>query len=281
MSVHEQLISRGHEEPIRAKVSDPRVWASRRRRRTASWHDADTDRAPGWPTQALQFSALARNTIVSTGAPDAFASPPTSASSAPEWQLCRELHDGLGPTLAGLALGLGTAEALAAGQPNLHALLGRLTAEAERAVADLRRTVYGLRSRALDELGLAGALRDQAERLRCQVPTLAISLDVPIKGLAGLAPAVEMACYRIVTEALANIVRHADATRCAVRFRLGRGIRMDVRDNGSGLPTDWRAGVGIVSMREHARELGGELLIGPNRPHGTRVAARLPLQEQP
>jgi len=56
---------------------------------------------------------------------------------------------------------------------------------------------------------------------------------------------------------------------------------VDVRDNGAGLPSHWRAGVGIASMRERASELGGELVIGPSRPQGTRVAARLPVREQP
>jgi two-component system NarL family sensor kinase len=196
-------------------------------------------------------------------------------------RLCRELHDGLGPTLAGLALSLGTAQALSAGQPDLHELLGRLTAETQRAVTDLRRIVYGLRPSALDELGLVGALRDQAGRFRCQAPTLAISLDAPVKGLADLPPVVEMACYRIVTEALANVARHAYATRCAVRIHLDHGMHVDVRDNGVGLPAHWRAGVGIASMRERASELGGELVIEPSRPHGTRVAARLPVREQP
>lgn len=196
-------------------------------------------------------------------------------------RLCHELHDGLGPILAGLVLGLGTAQALSDGQPDLHELLGRLTTETQRAVTDLRRIVYGLRPSALDELGLAEALRDQAERFRCQAPTLAISLDAPIKGLAGLPPVVEMACYRIVTEALANVARHANATRCAVRIHMYQGIHVDVRDNGVGLPAHWRAGVGIASMRERASELGGELVIEPGRPHGTRVAARLPVPEQP
>ena len=281
MSVHEQLIRTGHEKPIRATVSDSWVRASWRRRRTASWHVADTDRASGWSTQVPPFLVLSSHAFEPTGAPDASALPPGSASSASEWRLCRELHDGLGPTLAGLALGLGTAQALSAAQPGLHELLGRLAAEAERAVADLRRVVYGLRPPVLNELGLAGALSDQAERLRSQTPTLAISLDASNNSLAGLAPAVEMACYRIVTEALANVARHAHATWCAVRIRVRHVMQVDVRDNGSGPPADWRAGVGIASMREHARELGGELVIEPNRPRGTRVVARLPLRAQP
>ena len=338
MSVHEQLSRARHQEPLRAIDRDRRVWASRRRSSYISRRNADTDRAPGWFTQALWSWVRSSHPCVPTGArPDAFAFPRTSAPPA-SWRrpasrraageqpgpydvrpaggsawhlglsvhevtlrpapndrpagllntreqetrrLCHELHDGLGPTLAGLALSLGTAQALSAGQPDLHELLGRLTAETQRAVSDLRRIVYGLRPSALDELGLAGALRDQADRFQRQAPALAISLDAPIKGLGGLPPVVEMACYRIVTEALANVARHAHATRCAVRFRLDHRVHVDVRDNGTGLPAHWRAGVGIASMRERVSELGGELVIEPRRPHGTRVAARLPVRAQP
>jgi signal transduction histidine kinase len=190
--------------------------------------------------------------------------------------LRRELHDGLGPTLAGLTLGLDTAWALSAGQPDLQRLLGRLVAETQRAVTDLQRIVYGLWPPALEEFGLAGSLREEVGRLRCAAPALAVSLDVPHDGLTGLPAAAEVACYRIVTEALTNAARHAHATRCSVRIRLGHGMRIDVRDNGVGLPAGWRAGAGIASMRERAAELGGELVIGSCRPRGTRITAFLP-----
>ena len=339
MSVHAQLIRARHQEPTRATVRDRRVRASRRRSLEVSRQDADTDRAPGWFTQAMWFWVRSRHPCVATGTQAvALAFPHTSAAPpASGWRLAgkratdeqpgpydvrpragstrhlglsahavaprpapnaslaslvitreqerrrlrRELHDGLGQTLVGLALSLDTARALSAGQPVLHELLGRLTAETQRAVTDMRRIVYGLRPPALDELGLAGALRDQAERFRCQAPTLAISLDAPTKGLADLPPVVEMACYRIVTEALVNVARHAHATRCAVRIHLDHGIHVDVRDNGAGLPAHWRAGVGIASMRERVSELGGELVIEPGRPRGTRVAAHLPVWDQP
>jgi two-component system NarL family sensor kinase len=196
-------------------------------------------------------------------------------------RLCRELHDGLGPTLAGLTLGLGTAHALAAGQPDLQQLLGRLTEETQRAVAEVRRIVYGLRPPALDGLGLAGSLREEVGRLQCEAPALAVSLTVPRDGLVGLPAAVEMACYRIVAEALANVARHARATTCLVRIYLDHAMCVDVRDNGVGLAEGWRAGVGIASMRERAAELGGELVIEPTLPRGTRIAARLPVWEQP
>jgi signal transduction histidine kinase len=151
-------------------------------------------------------------------------------------------------------------------------------------VTDVRRIVYGLRPPALDELGLAGSLREEVGRLRLEAPALAVTLDAPGDGLADLPAAVEVACYRIVTEALTNVARHAHATRCWVRIQLDQlahGLEVNVRDDGVGLPEGWRAGVGIASMRERVTELGGDLVIEPCLPHGTTITARLPTQEQP
>jgi len=196
-------------------------------------------------------------------------------------RLRRDLHDGLGPTLAGLTLGLDTARARAEGQPELQELLGRLKAETQRAVTDVRRIVYGLRPPALDEFGLVGSLREEVGRLRHEAPALTVTLDAPDEGLADLPAAVEVACYRIVTEALTNVTRHAHATRCSVQINLDHGLDVDVRDDGVGLPEGWRTGVGIASMRERVTELGGKLAIEPCLPHGTRITACLPIQEQP
>ena len=191
-------------------------------------------------------------------------------------RLRRDLHDGLGATLAGLTLGLDTARARAAGQAGLQTLLDRLKTETQRAVTDVRRIVYGLRPPALDELGLAGSLREEIGRLQSAAPSLTVTLDVPSDGLADLPAAVEVACYRIVTEALTNVARHAHATRCSVRIQLDHAVRVAVRDDGVGMAEGWRAGVGIASMRERVAELGGDLVIEPSVPHGTTVTARLP-----
>ena len=196
-------------------------------------------------------------------------------------RLRRDLHDGLGPTLAGLTLGLDTAQALSPGQPDLRELLDRLKAETQRAVTDVRRIVYGLRPPALDELGLAGSLREEIGRLQYQTPALAVSLDVSGDGLADLPAAVEVACYRIVTEALTNITKHARARRCSVRLQLDHCLAVEVCDDGVGLADGWRAGVGIASIRERVVELGGDLMIAPAVPHGTRIAARLPVRGRP
>ena len=194
-------------------------------------------------------------------------------------RLRRDLHDGLGPTLAGLTLGLDTARARSAGQPELQELLGKLKAETQRAVTDVRRIVYGLRPPALDEFGLVGSLREEVGRLQYEAPALAVTLDAPGDGLADLPAAVEVACYRIVTEALTNVTRHAHASHCSVRIQFDGDLDVDVRDDGTGLPEGWRAGVGIASMRERVTELGGELVIEPSLPHGTRINARLPARE--
>ena len=191
-------------------------------------------------------------------------------------RLRRDLHDGLGPTLAGLTLGLDTARIRSASQPELQELLGKLKAETQRAVADVRRIVYGLRPPALDEFGLVGSLSEEVGRLQYEAPSLTVNLDAPADGLADLPAAVEVACYRLVTEALTNVARHACATACTVRVRRDHAVHLDVRDDGVGLPDGWRAGVGITSMRERVAELGGELIIEAGVPHGTRIAARLP-----
>jgi signal transduction histidine kinase len=196
-------------------------------------------------------------------------------------RLRRDLHDGVGPTLAALTLGLETACAMPAGCRQQEELLNSLRAGTQGAVADIRRIVYGLRPPALDQLGLAGALREEVARLEQQAPGLSVTLHVHGRGLAGLPAAVEVAAYRIITEALTNVLRHAGARRCEVRVQLGQDLKLEVRDDGAGLPEGWRTGVGIASMRERVAELGGELVIGPSLPHGTRITARVPVGEQP
>ena len=93
-------------------------------------------------------------------------------------RLRRDLHDGLGPTLAGLMLGLETARTMPAGAPGWKNCSSWGT-ESQGAITDIRGIVYGLRPPALDELGLAGALQEEAARLERQAPGLSITLDIP------------------------------------------------------------------------------------------------------
>jgi two-component system NarL family sensor kinase len=97
--------------------------------------------------------------------------------------------------------------------------------------------------------------------------------------LPAMPAAVEVAAYSIIREALTNVLHHAGASRCLVRLRASETLDVEISDNGTGLQDGHPVGVGLVSMRERAEELGGTLLIDSAPGGGTRVLARLPLPE--
>ena len=105
-----------------------------------------------------------------------------------------------------------------------------------------------------------------------------VSVHAPDK-LPPLSAAVEVASYRIVQEALANVTHHAGATHCVVRLTVTGELRIEVSDDGTGIPKDHQSGVGLHSMRERAEELGGTCIVGRSASGGTRVLARLPLPD--
>jgi signal transduction histidine kinase len=191
-------------------------------------------------------------------------------------RLRRDLHDGLGPTLASVALGLDAAAgALGTDPDRARAMLAELKAETAGAVDDIRRLVYDLRPPALDELGLAGAVRQQAERLA--LGNHGMEVRVEVSGtLPRLDAATEVAAYRIAVEAVANAARHAHAHGCRVLLASDGRLRVEVTDDGVGIPTGTRPGVGLTAMRERASEIGGECTVGPADHGGTRVLALLP-----
>src|SRR5215207_750095 len=210
-------------------------------------------------------------------------------------RLRRDLHDGLGPTLASFALKLDAARKLVRRKPeDAEVLLSRLKEHTQDTVTEVRRLVYGLRPPALDDLGLVAAVRQQAEsygfvthkgfsgaagNVASGGAELAFSLEAP-GDLPTLPAAVEVACYRIAQEALTNVARYAKARTCRIRLSVDRGASMldlEVKDDGVGMPEDRVAGVGLTSMRERAEELGGTCDVEPGPQGGTRVLARLPL----
>lgn len=192
-------------------------------------------------------------------------------------RLRRDLHDGLGPQLASQTLGMNAARKLIPKDPHKAAeILETLIGQAQEAILDVRRLVYELRPPALDELGLAGALQESAARY--ETPDLTIHCQTP-NDLPELPAAVEVAAYRIVQEALTNVVRHAQATRAAVVLDISANqLELSVTDNGRGLPDELRSGIGLQSMRERAAELNGSITIGPAPHGGTQIQARLPLE---
>lgn len=190
-------------------------------------------------------------------------------------RLRRDLHDGLGPQLAALTLKLDAASNLLASNPaQVARSLQEVKAQAQAAIGDVRRLAYDLRPPALDQFGLVGALQEQAASVA------SASLDVQVAAppdLPVLPAAVEVAAYRIASEALTNVARHSRARRCAVWLCLDDALYVAVDDDGAGLPGDLRTGVGLASMRERAEELGGACRIERQPEGGTRVIARLPL----
>ncbi len=189
-------------------------------------------------------------------------------------RITRDLHDGLGARLGGLVLGTQRARRAIADDPRrAEDQLDEVTAQVRDALDEVRRLVYELRPPALDELGLIGAVEEQARRLN------GIEVVAPI-AIGPLPAAVEVAAYRIAVEAMTNINRHAPDGRGTVLIeRTERTILIEVADTGPGLPEAFRAGVGIGSMRERAGELDGDLSIGPRADGGTVVRALLPIGE--
>jgi signal transduction histidine kinase len=201
-----------------------------------------------------------------------------SAREEERRRIRRDLHDGLGPALAGVALGLDAVGRMVTDDPaGATGLAEQLKVEVQASLADVRRLVEDLRPPALDQLGLVGAVRQQARLLTERDPGLEVAVEA--SGVSELPAAIEVAAYRIATEALRNVSQHASARHCQVGFSLnGSGLlHVEVEDDGIGLPGQRRMGVGLTAMRERAAVLGGTCDTGPAALGGTRVSAWLPV----
>lgn len=195
-------------------------------------------------------------------------------------RLRRDLHDGIGPALAGLTLKTETTRALLPpGTDRAARQLHDLGEEIRRTVLDVRHLVEGLRPPALDELGLAGACAQAVERLTAAIG-LTACVDAP-GDMPALPAAVEVAAYRIVVEAVTNTVRHAHARSCQASLALmPTGLSITVTDDGIGLAATGHHGNGLAIMRERAEELGGTVTITDAAP-GVTVEALLPAATKP
>ena len=184
----------------------------------------------------------------------------------------RDLHDGLGPAMAGVVYQLETAKLLVEPDPaGARERIDSVRDHVQDIVADVRRLVHELRPPALDDRGLVGAVRQLAEH-----QPLPVSVEADDVG--DLSAAVEVAAYRIVAESLTNVVRHASASSAQVRLaRTGTELVVDVTDDGVGVGEDVQAGVGLLSLRERAAELGGRTDVSCPPAGGTVVRAVLPL----
>ncbi len=188
----------------------------------------------------------------------------------------RDLHDGLGPELAGLTLKLDAARNLLSNDPqSAERLLDELRSQSQDAINEIRGLVNNLRPPALDELGLFKAIKEHA--------TLSWAGEKPeihVQGperLPELPAAVEVAAFRIAQEALNNARRHSGADNCWVTFKTDEKLTLEIADDGSGLTDDLELGVGLTSMRERTDELGADLQIASSPGKGTRIIASFPL----
>ena len=189
-------------------------------------------------------------------------------------RLRRELHDGLGATLAGMRLQVESARRLVA-EPVAQRLLDSTGSGIAQAVAEVRHICEGLRPPGVDDLGLGPAIELVADRVRAP----GLDVEVDIGSLPDVGPATESAAYRIAAEALANVVRHSGAGQVTVALRVQDDhLVLVVEDDGVGFQPGAGRGVGLTSMHHRAEELGGRLLVSTRADRrGTRVQADLPM----
>jgi signal transduction histidine kinase len=189
----------------------------------------------------------------------------------------RDLHDGLGPTLAGIALGLGAARRAATTRTGRE-LLSSLEAEVKDSLDDVKRLVADLHPTALEQIGLIAALHGYADTVTIRNGGglhVAVRAPDPLR----LPPEVEVAAYRIALEAVTNVARHARATRCTVSVcTTGDDVLITVCDDGVGIAGTQSPGLGLKSIAERAAELGGTAAVEAGPDGGTVVRARLPLR---
>jgi signal transduction histidine kinase len=192
-------------------------------------------------------------------------------------RLRRDLHDGLGAQLSALTIQAGTVRRHVRRNPDqAEQELDQIQGELRAAIADVRRLVHGLRPPALDEFGLAAALRSRMLAFEGETGIEETRLDVTADERP-LPAAIEVAVYRIVEEALTNASRHGRARLVTVMMDQADVVLLVIEDDGVGLPVSYMPGIGIHSMRERAEELGGTFAIGPAQPCGTRIDVQVPL----
>ncbi|MBI1299627.1 hypothetical protein GC175_32275 [bacterium] len=218
--------------------------------------------------QALE--ALNKNLIVSRQTI-------VTAREAERRRLRRDLHDGLGPTLAAQVFRIGIAQQMVQKDPGKAAtMLTDVESGIRDTLANVRELVYGLRPPMLDQLGLLGAMSDFAKQ---QEGRLVVSLDLPVD-VSHVSAAVEVALFRIYQTALDNVVKHAQASRCTVQLHVeADAVTLTITDDGIGIGDLPTSGVGLTSMQERAEELGGTFSILPIQPCGTRLQVIIPLLE--
>jgi PAS domain S-box-containing protein len=195
-------------------------------------------------------------------------------------RIARELHDEAGQLMASLLVGLRTLDDATA-IDDAKAQSRRLRAVAVKALDEVRRLARGLHSSVLDDHGVAVALQRYVAEYST-THNIAVDLALDEIDARNLLPAVQLAVFRVIQEALTNVVRHSGATAIRVRVaRSGSGLKTTIADNGRGfeadaVSADSEAHLGLQSMRERAAIVGGTLRVRSGA-RGTTIAVRVPL----
>jgi len=216
---------------------------------------------------AAQIAAqmlLERLTAEAEGSRDALA----EAVAADRERLRRDLHDQLGPRLAGIRYLIAAAGPPAPGGP-----LDAAQYELGQAVEDVRRIAHDLAPRVVQQAGLEQALREYTERWSAAT---GVVVDLDLNPVPRLSPEAQTALYSVAMEAMANVERHARASRCRLRLDASADtVALEVADDGIGLPAEPPAGLGLDSMAQRAAAIGGRCRIVSEG--GTKVLVEVPI----
>jgi signal transduction histidine kinase len=198
-------------------------------------------------------------------------------------RISQELHDDISQRLAALAIQaevLHQAHGISADE--LQGKLGELQKQMEALSEDLRHTARNLHPFTLTQLGLEPALRSYCAEFSSLKQ---FKVRFTARALPGTIPsAVALCVYRVVQEALGNVAKHAGAKRAVVSVSgSGGALHVDIRDNGHGFDLDQAKGkgLGLISMEERVRQLGGTFSISPRPGDGTRIEIRIPVKTEP
>jgi PAS domain S-box-containing protein len=199
-------------------------------------------------------------------------------------RIARDLHDDFNQRLAALSVELETIERTPSAPPERIARqLAAIRSQVGLLSDDLHDLAYKLHPSLLDHVGLELAVREHIDEFakRTKVPVIYTPREVP----GALPPEIATALFRVMQESLQNVSKHAAATNVTVRLTgSSKGIGLSVRDNGKGFEADshqpQRAGLGLVSMHERARLLGGFLRIHSRSGQGAKVCAWIPFSQE-
>lgn len=192
-------------------------------------------------------------------------------------RLAQELHDGIGQSLFTVSVALQAVESFVKENPKLSLYIHEVQAELQRAMDDINAYSHQLRPHSLDQLGLVPTIQMMIDTTMKNTPTLTI--DLMTKGIDRCDPVVEINLYRVIQEALHNVVKYANASHVQIDIvKDATKIEMKIKDNGIGFHRESikSAGLGLKHMEERIDLLNGQFEIQSNIGEGTTIDIVVP-----